>query len=381
MSTDDKHDEPPDLLAGAADVSVPDGPEPLPPSMAVRVWRFIVKVITAYDRDDVPLLSAAIAFYGLLAIAPILVIAVAIADAVAAGDRVRRDIIVWVGQHVGSGVGALLDEWIQNYRDSEESRFALYVSIVVLIVSASRLFAHIRTALDRIWHIRSAPPLSIPQALWTRLMGLGIVGLLGLLLLTSLGVKIVLRTVVQRTGLSGMPLLWVSIDWVLYFVLVGGIIYVMYRRLPHAVVPPLHARRGAALTAILLIAGGEVIAYYIARPGVTTGYGAAGSTMALVLWVYYATQVFLIGAIVTWVFAQKDAKLRRRRKLRLRRKKVAKAKRDPDDDDSEASADDTVRDDSLDTVRDDDAVQSESDDTPVDATVRDDSDAGEPALR
>ncbi len=289
-----------------------------------RVLRFIGRVIRAYGRDDVPLLSAAIAFYAVLSIAPILVLALALADAVAAGDAVRSDIMRWVGERMGADVATLINDWITHFRSANDSKVAVYVSFVVLMVSSTRLFQHVRSALDRIWHIKEAPQGTFLGSLLTRLIGLGIVGMLGLVLLSSVGAKVVIRMLITRFELGRLPRVWFVFDWGVYILLVGGLVYFMYRRLPSALVQRKHARRGAAVTAVALVLGGEVTSHYLARPGVVSGFGAAGSTMALVLWVYYATQVFLIGAIVTWLFAQKDAKLRKRgfRKRRRRKKAV-----------------------------------------------------------
>lgn len=315
-----------DSLIGADDslLGAEDSLSELPTgvlSVPRRVYQFIKRVVTAYIRDDVPLYSAAIAFYALLSLAPILVLAIAMADAVAAGDVVRHDMSEWISQRVSADVASLLDEWT-HVQHSGDSQISVYISVVVLVVSASRLFAHVQTALDRIWHIQSDDgAASMFSALWARIWGLAIIGMIGLILLLGVAVKVAIRAAATYMNADGVPFLWVLLDWSIYFVLVGGLVYVTYRRLPNVLVHRLHALMGAAITAVLLIIGGEVIAYYVAIAGVTTSFGAAGSVMALVLWVYYASQVFLIGAVITWLFAEKGARVRKRLKLRLRRKR------------------------------------------------------------
>lgn len=293
--------------------------EPIHPlSIPGHVWDFIKRVVTAYIRDDVPLYSAAIAFYALLSLAPILVLAIAMADAVAAGDVVRHDMSEWISQRVSADVASLLDEWTQ-VQHTGDSGISVYISVIVLVVSASRLFTHVQTALDRIWHIQSEGDANVLSALWARIWGLGIIGMIGVILILGVAVKVVIRAAAAYMEADGVPFLWTMLDWSIYFVLVGGLVYVTYRRLPNVVVHWQHAFMGAAITAVLLIIGGEVIAYYVAIAGVTTSFGAAGSVMALVLWVYYASQVFLIGAVITWLFAEKGARIRKRVRLRLRR--------------------------------------------------------------
>ena len=289
------------------------------PTVPERVWEFFKQVVTAYVRDDVPLYSAAIAFYALLSLTPILLLAIAMADAVAAGESVRHDMSEWISQRVSADVAALVDEWTQVEPSSGGSGIAVYISVVVLVVSASRLFTHIQTALDRIWHIQSAGEATMLSALWARIWGLCIVGMIGFILILGVAVKVVIRMVAAYIDADGVPFLWVALDWSIYFVLVGGLVYMTYRRLPNVLVDRQHALAGAAITAVLLIIGGEVIAYYVAIAGVTSSFGAAGSVMALVLWVYYAAQVFLIGAVITWLFAEKGARVRKRLQIRLRR--------------------------------------------------------------
>ncbi|MEM9860106.1 MAG: YihY/virulence factor BrkB family protein [Myxococcota bacterium] len=288
-----------------------------------RMADFLRRLVIAYNRDEVPLLSAAIAFYALLSVAPILVVALALAETIAAGEEVRANIVAWASRHVSEDSARLVDEWASQYHTTEGSGFAIAVSAVVLVVSATRLFSHVSTALDRIWHMEAAPPQSFWNAVITRLLGLAIVGLVGLLLLVAIGVKVGLRAAERWLGFDTLPFFWNLIDWGIYFALVGGAVYVTYRRLPRALVKRRHALIGACTTAALLIVGGEIIAFYVSRANVASSYGAAGSTMALVIWVYYASQVFLIGALVTWLFAGDTAKVRKRR---LRRRKKADRK-------------------------------------------------------
>lgn len=288
-----------------------------------RIYVFFKKVVIAYIRDDVPLYSAAIAFYAVLSLAPIMVLAIAMADAVAAGDVVRHDMAEWVSQRVSRDVASLLDEWT-SVQHTGDSRISVYISVVVLVVSASRLFAHVQTALDRIWHIKSETAGSILSAIWARIWGLGIVAIVGVVLILGVAIKVGIRATANYLNAGTVPLLWVFLNWTIYFFLVGGLVYVTYRRLPHVLVHWRHALIGAAITAVLLIIGGEVIAYYVAIAGVTTSFGAAGSVMALVLWVYYAAQVFLIGAVITWLFAEKNARIRKRMKIRLRPRKAVR---------------------------------------------------------
>ena len=219
---------------------------------------------------------------------------------------------------MSADVAALLDDWT-HVQHTGDSRFAVYVSVVVLVISASRLFAHVQTALDRIWHIQSEGDANLMSALWARLWGLAIIGMIGSILILGVAVKVGIRAAANYINADGIPFLWQLLDWGIYFVLVGGLVYTTYRRLPNVEVHRRNALAGAAITTALLILGGEIIAYYVAIAGVTTSFGAAGSVMALVLWVYYATQVFLIGAVITWVFAEKSARIRQRLRFRMRK--------------------------------------------------------------
>lgn len=275
-----------------------------------RVYEFIKQVVIAYDRDDVPLLSAAIAFYGVLAIAPTAIILLTIADAVAAGDSLRRDVAAWLSRHVGSGVDELVNTWVSDSAAADGPGAAVVISAIVLLISATRLFSHLKTALDRIWHLKTAPPLTLVASIKNRLLGLIIIAFFGVMFGVSLVLKIALRWVINTFDIT-TPYAWVAYEWAGYLIVVFMAIYTIYRRVPGAVVPRGDAIRGAGLSTLLLIGGTEAVAWYLARPGAASEVGAAGSTMALIVWIYYATQAFLIGAIVTWLFAEKRARVRR----------------------------------------------------------------------
>lgn len=295
------HEDSPQQNAGSSEAELPRWR---------RVYLFIKQAIVAYDRDDVPLLSAAIAFYGVLALAPTAIILLTIADAMAAGDSFRHDVSVWLTKHVGSGVDELLNNWVVHSSNTDGPGAAVVVAAVVLLVSSTRLFSHIKTALDRIWHLKSAPPLTLIASIKNRFLGLIIIAFLGVMFGLSLALKVVLRWLINTFDIT-TPYAWVAYEWAGYLIVVFVTIYTIYRRIPGALVPRLDAIRGAALSTILLIGGTEAVAWYLARPGAASDFGAAGSTMALILWIYYATQAFLIGAIVTWLFAEKRARVRR----------------------------------------------------------------------
>lgn len=289
--------------------------------MGARVWRllprplrraarFVKHLYDAYERDDVPFLAAAIAFYGVLSISPILVFALAVAGVVVSQERAQREVITWVGVHVSPSAADLVRESVRSYRDLGNSPWAVTIAGLVLVVAATRLFMYLRVAIDRIWNVEAPAEETFLDSLQTRLLGFGIVLLLGVVLVVGLLVKLGLAVLATTLGLGEVPTFWLIADGLLYLGMLTWVLYLVYRRLPRAIVPQHHARRGAAATALLLVVGGELIGWYLRSAAATSSFGAAGSAIALVLWIYYAAQVFLVGAEITWLYAEEDAQAR-----------------------------------------------------------------------
>ena len=263
-----------------------------------------------FQRDGGPLLGGAVAFFAVLSAAPLVMVAVAIAGVVY-GEEVARGELRWrVRSAMGQKGGDLVMRFIEASVDSQAGVVATIVGVAVVLFAASRLFVMLRLGLNLIWGVRIKPKRTLKSAAATlarkRLISFGMVVLCGLLLMVVLTFK---------TGFSAVDNLLgdaVHIGWfwrVLEFFVSMAVLTVlfasMYKVLPDARIAWKDVWIGATLTAALMSIGSLLIGLYLGYVGPASTYGAAGSLVLLLLWVYYSGQIFFMGASFTEVWAHR----------------------------------------------------------------------------
>jgi membrane protein len=259
----------------------------------------------SWFKDEAPSMGAAIAFYTLFAIAPVLLIVVWVAGAFMGPDVVQAHILMhvrdWLGDSGALAVRALLD----SARYSARSRYSTAAEIVTLLISASSLFAELQNSLDRIWR---TPPRSPAQGLWSlirgRLLSFGFILGLGFLLFVSLVTATGLAALARWLGgLPGWPDVLFGFDALLGFVLTTVLFAAIYKYIPQQRTGWRDVWLGALVTATLFTVGKLVIVVYLGKVALGSAYGIAGSFLVLLLWVYYSAQIFLFGAEFTCEYA------------------------------------------------------------------------------
>jgi membrane protein len=252
----------------------------------------------AWVDDKAPRLGAALAYYSVFSLAPLLVLALAAAARIYGEEAARGQLEQQLKVQVGDDVAAALQSLLAHSREHEKGLFATVLSLVVLVVGASGLFAQLQDALNTIWKVEPRPGRGWWGFVRDRLVPFLIVLAAGALLLTSLALATALealRTYLPRPGLD----LW---RWTnqgagfLFLVLVFGLVY---KILPDVRVPWGDVWPGAVLTGVLFTAGKFLLAVYLGQASVGSAYGAAGSLVVILLWVYYSSQILLFGAEYT----------------------------------------------------------------------------------
>jgi membrane protein len=268
-------------------------------SRLVSIGKIIRQSCISWFTDDAPSMGAAIAFYSLFAIAPILLIVIWVAGAFIGPDVVQAQILAQMrnllGDHGTAAVGALLT----SARYSAQAQYSTAAEIVTLLIGASSVFAELQNALNRIW--RTAPVISAGRGLWhlirVRLLSLGFILIVGFLLLVSLIAAAAFDVVGSWFGLAAerhqlVYALNVMADFAMTTVLFAAI----YKYIPEERTAWGDVWVGALVTAGLFTAGKLLIVVYLGKIAVTSAYGIAGSFLVLLLWVYYSAQIFLLGA-------------------------------------------------------------------------------------
>jgi len=253
-------------------------------------------------------MGAALAFYTMFSIAPLLLIVISIAGAVFGEDAARGEIFEQLDELLGSHGAAAVQGLLDSAVKTTGSVLATVFGSALLFIGATSVFAELQDALDRIWR---APQRGGPSGLWrfvrARLLSFGMILGIGFLLIVSLALSAALSAFghwwdPQHRG-------WISvanaIEIGLSVVSLTVVFAMIYKTMPRARVDWRDVWVGAAVTSMLFLAGKLLIGVYIGRSGVSTAFGAAASLVVVLLWVYYSAQIFLFGAEFTWAYCHK----------------------------------------------------------------------------
>jgi membrane protein len=255
----------------------------------------------SWSNDNATRLAAALAFYTVLSIAPLLVLAVAVAGWVFGEDAARGQIAGQLASIVGEKAGEGIQTLLKQAQDPDQSTFGSIVGIVVLIAGASGVFGELQSALNAIWEVTPRPGRGILGFLRDRVFSFSLVLGVAFLLLVSLVVSAGLAATGKffASTLPGGELLWQTLNFTISFAVVTALFAVLLRVVPDIKVPWRGIWPGAAVTALLFTIGKFALGLYLGRASVSSPYGAAGSVVLLVIWVYYAAQILFLGAEFT----------------------------------------------------------------------------------
>ena len=264
------------------------------------------KAVLAWVDDLAPSMGAAISYYTIFSLAPLLVIVIAIAGAIFGREAVQGEIVVQLQSLIGRDGALAVQGLIKSASEPSKGIAAGAISIVVLLVGATTVFAELQSALDRIWHV---PERAKPTGLWAilraRVLSFGLILGLAFLLMVSLSVSSAIAAF--GTWTSGMVPGWGRLLQVFNILLSVGISTVLfamiYKFMPTVKIVWRDVWIGALVTSVLFEVGKAGIALYIGKSGVNESFAAAGSLVVLLAWVYYAAQIFLLGAEFTKVYA------------------------------------------------------------------------------
>jgi len=256
--------------------------------------------------DYAPSMGAALAYYTMFSLAPLLLLVIAVAGLVFGEEAARGQIVSQLGGVIGVEGAAAVQGLLKSASHPGQSVVASIVSLVTLVIGATSIFAELQSDLDRIWRAPAAEQSSgIKTLLQTRLYSLGLVVSIGFLLLVSLVVSAMLSALGSWWGtwFGGWATVLQVVNQVVSFGIITVLFALMYRILPRVRVGWEDVWIGAAATALLFTLGKFAIGFYLGKAGVTSGFGAAGSIVVLLVWVYYSSQIFLFGAEFTWAYA------------------------------------------------------------------------------
>jgi membrane protein len=274
----------------------------------IRDWWPLVKAAgVAWVADYAPSMGAALSYYSIFSLAPLLLIVISIGGLVFGQEAVRGEVFMQLQDLLGTEASQAVEGLLASVSQPSEGLASTAIGVVLLLLGATSVFGELQDALDRIWR---APARDRSGGLWglvrARLLSFGMILGIAFLLMVSL----ILSAVVAALGK-----LWSGAfgDWALLaqvynliagFVVTTGVFAMIYKIMPRVSVKWRDVWLGAAVTSLLFTVGQFMIGMYIGRSNLASGFGAAGSLIVVFVWVYYSAQIFLLGAEFTWIYAR-----------------------------------------------------------------------------
>lgn len=275
--------------------------------LMLDAWPLLKGAATAWVADYAPSMGAALAYYSVFSMAPLLLIVMAIAGLVFGQEAVRGEVFQQLQGLLGSQAAHTIENLLASASQPAEGLASTALGVVLLLIGATSVFGELQDALDRIWR---APARSRAGGLWglvrARLLSFGMILGVSFLLMVSLLFSALLAALGQWW--SGAFGTWALVAQVvnlgLGFVLSTAVFAMIYKIMPRVSVKWRDVWLGAAFTALLFTGGRYLIGLYIGRSNLASAFGAAGSLIVVFVWVYYSAQIFLLGAEFTWIYAK-----------------------------------------------------------------------------
>ncbi|NJM95860.1 MAG: YihY/virulence factor BrkB family protein [Phormidesmis sp. RL_2_1] len=271
------------------------------------IFSLLKQTFAEWQRDKVSRLAAALAYYTTFSLAPVLVIVIAIASFIFEQSAVQTRIIEQMQGLLGQNAAGLIEEMLTSQAQGNDGFWATLISIVLLLAGASGLFIQLQDALNTVWNVVPKKEEGFGKLLRDRLLSFGMVLVIGFLLLVSLLLSAGLSAVsgMFDNRLIGWDVGWQLLNMVISFGVITLLFGLIYKVLPDAKIAWSDVWVGAAITALLFTIGKAGIGLYLGNSSVASAYGAAGSFVVLLLWIYYSAQILLFGAEFTQVYANR----------------------------------------------------------------------------
>jgi membrane protein len=270
-------------------------------------WGLVKSAATAWSDDYAPSMGAALSYYSVFSMAPLLLIVISIAGFIFGQDAAKGEVFGQLRSLMGDDPARAVEALLASMNHPSRGVTATIIGVVALLIGATSVFGELQDALDRIWR---APARVRSVGIWgllrSRLLSFGMILGIAFLLMVSLLLSALISALGSWwSGAFGTwELLLQLVNALVSFALTTAVFAMIYKLMPRVDVRWHDVWLGAATTSLLFTVGKSLIGLYIGKSGVASGFGAAGSIAIIFVWVYYSAQIFLLGAEFTWVYAK-----------------------------------------------------------------------------
>jgi len=273
-----------------------------------NIWTILQQAFTGFSNDRVLKMSGSLAYSTIFSIAPLIILIIFLADIFYGHNAIEGTIYGQIRDFVGNDAAVQIQNMIRNASLSGKSQGAIILGTITLVVGATSVFAEIQDSINIIWGLKPKPKKGWVKMLLNRLWSFSVIGSFGFILLVSLVVNTVIEALMnklQRLFPEATVVLVYIVNQLVILGITTLLFGVIFKVLPDARIKWRDVLAGAFATAILFMAGKFVMTFYINHSSVSTAYGAAGSLVVILLWVYYSSAILFFGAEFTKVYAAK----------------------------------------------------------------------------
>lgn len=270
-------------------------------------WKLLMASFTGFMNDSGFKLSASLAYSTIFSLGPLLLLAMSLASVFFGQDAIEGRVFGQLNDLIGNGAAKQVQDIIRSIQFSGKTRIALTTSIITLIIGATSLFIEIQDSLNIIWRVKAKPKKGWLKFIQNRLLSSSMIISLGFLLVASLivnGLVDALSTILTRYISDAAVVLVTAINMFITFVVITLLFGIMFKFLPDVKIKWRDVRTGAIFTALFFMGGRYLIGLYITTTGTGSTYGAAGSIIILLVWIYYTAVIFYLGAEFTQVYSE-----------------------------------------------------------------------------
>jgi len=271
-----------------------------------RWWKIIMATFMGFINDNGLKLSASLAYYTIFSIAPLLVLVLALIG-IFLRDPSNRDLLyIQIQHYMGVQASTQIKEIIKSYAMHGKSGVALISGGVVLLIGASSMFVEIQDSLNIIWRVKAKPKKGWLKLVQNRFLSFSLIGSLGFLLVVSLIVNILVSALSNKIQhfFPGINIIIYAVNLGITFIVIMTLFAIIFKVLPDVKISWKDVRSGAIFTALLFMLGQYLIGLYIQYFANSSAYGAAGSIIVILTWIYYTSAILYIGAEFTQVYAE-----------------------------------------------------------------------------